>query len=91
MELDLIFSDPFQVTKNEKLPDTVMLTFKNTHMYLQPEDQSLEALPEDYKLAIKMPPQMSKGLKSVQETAQTSSNNAVIVQLLITLLLRASM
>ena len=53
----------------------MLVTFANTPIYLKPEDDTLTAIPEGYKMSIQLPPQEKSDEVT---TAAEASDNALL-------------
>ena len=73
-------------------PDTMKIKFANADTFFQPENSSLQPLPNGYTLVQKIPPQ-GKNLLSQEEVAQAKESGQafVIGNLLISLLFKATL
>ena len=58
LSFNFFFDKPPFISTDER-PDTLMFTFTNTHLYMVPNDDSKEPIPDGWKVSLKLPPQMS--------------------------------
>ena len=56
------FSKPNLVSQDSQRPDVVILSYKNTDVYLQPIDKKLKPIKDGYEVVIRLPKMMKREL-----------------------------